>query len=256
MTTYTSNIKPTYIALRSIYLAGASTDSRMTPGRVRVLIKGDETFSAEGTFNNQGGLTGMAKLYKKLALKENDTISFSVIGDNEILITDPVLVTASTPSAGPALTTVTAEQSVAEYVPVFSAKNFHHIHLEAFRPENLNNWEPEAEVDVYLAFGVLQTFTDFQYCCGVSQALLNQLGANYGDRAKPDAILIDRTNDRYLMAEWKKKSSDFDTNHSPDDVDILVCWDDDELDRKKLPYYVVALRSIAQKAANEALFGV
>ncbi len=72
-----------------------------------------------------------------------------------------------------------------------------------FRPESLDTWKPETETDVYVAFGVLHEFTDFKYCCGASKAILEKLGADYDGTAKPDAILIDRVTDEYLMAEWK-----------------------------------------------------
>ena len=185
----------------------------------------------------------MARLYRRLGLQDGVKLELSVGEDGNIIIHFPGELE---PGGEPAIPT---PQSV-EVKTVFSAKQFEHIHIEPFRPENLNNWEPETETDVYLAFGVLQEFTDFQYCCGVSQALLKRLGANYDESSKPDAILIDRTNDQYLMAEWKKYSSDFKANHKPEEVDVLVCWHDNELDRKKLPPRTLALRAVAKKAAE------
>ena len=55
------------------------------------------------------------------------------------------------------------------------------------------------------------------------------------------------------MAEWKKSSSDFKSNHKPDDVDVLVCWLDDETDRLLLPPKVLALRDVARTAADSIL---
>jgi hypothetical protein len=71
-------------------------------------------------------------------------------------------------------------------------------------------------------------------------AILAKL-ANYAGASKPDAILIDRVTDEYLMAEWKMKSSAYKTNHAPGDVDVLVCWLDDEIDRESLPSIVLSL---------------
>ena len=119
--------------------------------------------------------------------------------------------------------------------------------------ENLNNWEPETETDVYMAFGVLEEYTDYKYCCGVSQSLLSKLGAQYEERSKPDAILISRISEAYLMAEWKKKSSDYKINHNPADVDVLVVWHDDEEDRSSLPYHALCLKTIARVAATAVL---
>jgi hypothetical protein len=83
--------------------------------------------------------------------------------------------------------------------------------------------------------------------------MLDKLGAQYDHASKPDAILIDRTTDEYLMAEWKKYSADFKSNHKPGDVDVLVCWIDNENDRATLPGKVVALHSVAKTAAETAL---
>ena len=120
-------------------------------------------------------------------------------------------------------------------------------------PENLNDWEPQTEPDVYLVFGVLQKYTEFRYCCGASKALLDKLGAKYEEAAKPDAILIEAITGRYLMAEWKKYSSDFQKNHDKNDVDVLVCWLDNENDKGKLPPRVLALQDIARLKAKIAL---
>ncbi|MBN1362703.1 MAG: hypothetical protein JW993_19045 [Sedimentisphaerales bacterium] len=210
------------------------------------MLEDNDTFSVEGNLNTQGLLSGMAKLYHRLNLKDGTKLVFSVGDEGTIIIHSPAEPTPKAPEvAAPA---VPRPQNT-----VFATKQLRHVHLETFRPENLNIWEPETETDVYLAFGVLQEFTDFQYCCGASRGLLDKLGADYNETSKPDAILIDRTSDQYLIAEWKKHSSDFKTNHKPEDVDVLVCWHDNEVDRTKLPPVVLALHSVAKKAAETAL---
>ena len=77
------------------------------------------------------------------------------------------------------------------------------------------------------------------------------MGAKYTE--KPDAILIDRITDQYLMAEMKKYSSAFKLNHKPEDVDVLVCWLDDETDRTQVPARVIALSKVAQAALAQRL---
>jgi hypothetical protein len=244
MQQYTTTIRPGYIQVRSLYLgANALSDPNKRIGRVSVLLKGDDQFSIEGSLNPQGYLTGMAKLYRHLDLKDGSVVSFSITTDGNLLINSP----APSVAAGTSLPPKSAATTV------FARMQLKHIHIEPFRPENLNIWEPENETDVYLAFGVLQDFTDYQYCCAASQSLLNRLGAQYSATAKPDAILIDRTDDQYLMAEWKKFSSDFKANHKPNEVDVLVCWLDDETDRTVLPPNILALQSVARKAAQTAL---
>lgn len=244
---YEITINPSYIELRSIYVGGTVLKGGgLSPGKVTVLLEKDDKFSVEGTLNQQGLLSGMAKLYRKLNLQKGAKLEFSVTDDGNIIIHS-----FSAPASGAEAVVPPVSPNAAQ--SVFEAKKLKYVHIEAFRPENLDNWEPETEADIYLAFGVLQEFTDFQYCCGVSKALLDKLGAKYDDASKPDAILIDRTSDQYLMAEWKKRSSDFKTNHKPEDVDVLVCWYDDESERTKLPPRVLALHSVAKKAVETAL---
>jgi len=137
--------------------------------------------------------------------------------------------------------------------PIFQAKTLNRIHIEPFRPESLNIWEPEIEADVYVVFGALQAFTNYQYCRGTSTNLLGKLGASYADTSKPDAILFNRTTDDYLVAELKKCSSDFKLKHKPEDVDILICWLDNETNRSVLPPKVLELHKVAKTAVETAI---
>jgi len=212
-------------------------DPNLKAGIVSVRVEGVEDFSVDGTLNVSGWLSGMAKLYKLLSLNPGAIVEFSVARDDTIIVHSP------RPATKP------GEAAPAERQTVFQRQKLKHLHLEPFRPENLNNWEPETETDVYLAFGVLQNYTDYHYCCGTSKSVLDRLGAKYEGKSKPDAILVDTTSGEYVFAEWKMSSSDFASNHNPDDVDVLVCWIDDETNRALLPADVVCLRSIAKSAA-------
>lgn len=103
-----------------------------------------------------------------------------------------------------------------------------------------------------MVFGALSEYTKYRYCCGASSSLLDQLG--YSAPNKPDAILIDRTSQEYLIGEVKMKSSDFSTNHDKEDVDVLICWEDNaKVGREKLPDQIVSLKDILKTAieANE-----
>lgn len=239
--TYTTKLQPGYVVLRSIYLgADAVRDGKLTPGsRITVVVEGTD-ISAQGTLNTQHGLSGMAKLYRALGLKAGDTISFSIPQPG-----GPVVLSTGGAAAPP------PPQSTAPSETVFDRQKVKHIHIEPFRPENLDNWEPENETDIYLALGVLQEFTDFEYCCATSKSLLDRIGVVCTE--KPDAILVDRVTDQYIIAELKKYSSTFKSNHRPEEIDVLVCWIDDETDRAKLPPRVVALAKVAKAAIAQRL---
>ena len=52
---------------------------------------------------------------------------------------------------------------------------------------------------------------------------------------------------QYLVAEFKMKSSEFTLNHEAEDVDVLICWQDDQKnDREKLPPNVLALHNLLE----------
>jgi hypothetical protein len=141
----------------------ALKDEHLSPGTITVLIEDDDEFSGEGTFNAEGLLSGMAKLYGKLPLSDGTKLLFAFQADGSVIVISPQPAAgAPAPGAGDAA-----------QVPqtMFEAKQLKHIHIEAFRPENLDNWEEETETDICLAFGVLQAFTDFQYCCDANKTL-------------------------------------------------------------------------------------
>jgi hypothetical protein len=133
------------------------------------------------------------------------------------------------------------------------------IFMEPFRPENLATWEPQTEPDVYLAFGVLQEYTEFEYCCGASQELLSAWGYRPASKTRPDAILISRADKSYVVAEFKISTRDFArSKHLKEDVDVLVVWNDDmagKQDKVNLPSSIVVLQDVARQAAEEGLLG-
>lgn len=252
---YEIKIKGSYIKLRSLYIGiDAMQNLSLSAGQILISIQDDEDFLIEGNLNSAGYLTGMTKLYRKLELKEGDSIFFSVSDTGNIVITSiiksPINESFISSQNADAMPEITLPE-IPLTGTIFERKNCKHIHFEAFRPQNLDVWKPETEVDVFLAFGVLQEFTDYIYCRGASLDMLKKIGLIYTETSKPDAILIDRTTDQYLIAEWKKLSSDYKKNHKADEADLVVCWEDNEIDRTKLPPRVLELRSIAKEVVSK-----
>lgn len=233
--TLTANITEGYKKNYVLYLS-AYKRARLKPGVLRVTLEGHATFETEGTLNTAGLLSGMAKLYKALRLRKGDVLTCYAKGKDLLSIEPP-------------------RKPKLEFKPtkptVFT-KGKVNRHFEAFRPQNLADWSPQAEVDVYMAFGILEKYMPVKYCCGVKEETLREMGLSISP--KPDAILIDRVTDQYLLAEFEKSSSDYAPGkHKPKDVDVLVCWTDDEQDRSKLPQLVIALADKAKEAALEIL---
>lgn len=255
--TYSTKIKDGYRRLNSLYL-----NSEVIRGeciilgtKISVFVSSKPGHSAEGTLSAAGALSGMVKIYRWLNLETDDIVRFEVLAANQIIITEVQKHDApsSTPTGQIAAPLPAIEDAGPENESVFRRQRLRPIHIELFSPENLNRWEPENEPDVYMAFGVLQEYTKFRYCCATSKQLLDRLGFNAV--TKPDAILVDSETGEYLIAEFKMSSTAFALNHSAADVDVLIVWSDDAIDRSNLPAVVLSLREIARTAAQELIRG-
>lgn len=122
------------------------------------------------------------------------------------------------------------------------------IDFDRFKITN-KDWSPNTEYDVYLAYMALKDTTGYSYCQGYTAELGRKLGYKpKGD--KPDAIMIHDASNEYKMAEFKIYSSAFKSNHEKEDVDVLICWFDNENDRDLLPGDIVHLRELAKHAAS------
>ena len=251
--TYETEITQTY---KTLYLLNLGRDSINTgrisrSSKVSVFVKGKPHITSQGSVSIHGGLSGMSKIYSALNLNVGDKVIYEI--DNPSQVTITAVKQAASPNVVPAPQAVSIAPITPSKDSVFRRQNLRPLHIELFTPENLNRWEPENEPDVYMAFGVLQEYTKYRYCCATSQSLLDRLG--FSADTKPDAVLIDEDSSEYLIAEFKMTSSDFARNHKPDDVDVLVVWEDDEEQKIKLPPAVLSLREIAKTAAQEAISG-
>ncbi len=201
-----------------------------------------------GTLDKSGFIGGLAKMYRLYDLVEGDEVEVEY--DGTMLHVTPPSDKRCHPeehAEEEGQSSIATESQDGECV--FERQSLRHIHIEPYVPGNLSNWIPRTEPDVYMVFGALAEYTDFRYCCGVNRALIDQLG--YKADAKPDAVLIDRTTCQYLMAEFKVNSRDFTSNHTKNDVDVLVCWNHDNTDLSVLPPTIVDLKTLLETAIRE-----
>ena len=116
------------------------------------------------------------------------------------------------------------------------------------------HWIPENETDLYLAFAKTEEYTDFVYCQGISARFARSLRYTCRDgTSKPDAILMHSDTEEYYIAEFKLYSRKFTENHHKEDVDVLICWEDDEQNRDVLPPIIIELKSVVREVARELL---
>lgn len=254
---YKASVNDRYKSLKSVYLGkNMIRDKLLEPGKITVIARYSEP-TEEGipyielvcNLNaNNGILSGLNKLYSLGWLDD---------GENPYEIENPTTIRfVKELSRVMNETEYPSELSKESFVKesegdksVFEKQQLRHMHIEPFRPENLSNWEPETETDIYMAWGILEEYTGYKYCCGTSSQLLRNLNYKSSNDTKPDAILINEATDCYEIAEMKIRSSDFKKNHSKEDVDVLVVWKDDEMERDSLPKTVIELYQKAKDAA-------
>ncbi len=195
-------------------------------GHLTVMLENNAEFLAQGVLCKNGILTRMSKLFDLLGLHDETELEFIInsTGNKKIVL-------------------VTSPNRKRKKSHSKNNNSFCHVHIEPFRTNNLQNWNPSTENDVYVAFGYLQNYTSYNYCCGVNIKILKELRLRFN--SKPDAIVLEKKTKKYLIAEMKIKSSDFKINHNKIDVDILICWIDDEKDKNKLPSKTLCLQEIA-----------
>jgi len=244
MPSATATVQKSYIALRGLNLGvDFVRGNGLTPGeRHAVVIEGIPDLEIDGKVYADGFLSGLSALYRHFDLEVGDQVGVDYIGTTIVL--SPPQGKRSVPAVRKEHP---ADREVAERgQPVFERQSPKHIHIEPYAPGNLERWKPQTEPDIYMVFGALSEFTDYRYCCGTGTELLDRLG--YAAGTKPDAILVDRSTGQCLMAESEMNSKAFKANHGPNDVDVLVCWIDDEEDRSTLPRTVLGLKALLEEA--------
>lgn len=206
-----------------------------------ITVEGMDDVELSGTLQRTGLIGGLAAMYRHFPhLPPN--AEFEVSFDGTTIHIQP-------PGTPTPLPPVDAAASQSNYV--LDRKDARRIHILPYDPASLNTWEPKGEPDVYMVFGRLAQFTEYRYCCASSKEVLNKFGIDIDP--KPDAILVEEGTDRYIISEFEVVSSSFlKHGHKKDDIDLIVCWKDDETDpiaRDKLPK-VLALHKLLQDLLN------
>ncbi len=213
--------------------------------RYPVVVAGMDDTDLAGTIQNTGLIGGLAAFYQRFPnLKPGDEVE---IGFDGLAITIQ-------PPAGSSGMLVPRPGSDPQAPPsdyVLDRKSARRVYIAPYAPGALNTWEPKGEPDVYMVFGRLAEFTPYRYCCATNKEILDKLGIVINP--KPDAVLIEQSTDRYLIAEFEVESSGFiDGNHDKVDIDVLICWKDNVTDpnkRRKLPK-VNALHDLIAKLVD------
>jgi len=259
---YTTRVSASY---RRLYALGISTKhwsgQRPRPDRITVRVAEFPGFEAEGAYQANGKLSGQAAVHDLYEIDGDIDLEYRLSPDGTVVEITTPLSEAKRPQVGLATPVDTeseaklpaeAQEAQVPAAPVgdtvLDRRMLRHIHFEPFRPTNLDVWSPQTETDIYLVFGVLQESTKYEYCCGASKEVLNRLGYSLAEITKPDAILIRRASQEYVLAECKMRSKDYKPNNY--DVDVLVVWEDDAAERDGLPE-VIALRPIAREVARQ-----
>lgn len=245
-----------YVKIRSIPVGkaviGDGTEG-LQVGPVTISVQSSDS-RYEGRLNPNGVVTGLTKLFVEEGITTQSELAFQVTSEGiiELAITRRPPQEQKVSSNEQVQPVSVIDQYVADTMQL------KWIHFDAFRPANGKYWIPKTEADVYMVFGLLQELTDYTYCCGASKEALKRIAYPLTDDSednprKPDAILIEKATDRYVIAEFKMNSSKYHTNHQPKDVDVLIVWIDDESDRSLLPSRVVNLYETAQRALRVGL---
>jgi len=190
--------------------------------------------AGKGKLGGNNTLSGLSAVLDALGLARDDMIEieYSPMRQHEIVFSIPRDQRESDPS----------HSSKLQNDPVLARHRAAPIQT-GFLGDVGDSWKPELERDLYFAFGLLQDHLPYRFLVGASKRLFKKIGVDVyaAWRAAPDAILVDKNTGVHLVAEFKILSSMFWTNHYAEDVDVLVCWENDG--GRNLPREVLELKS-------------
>lgn len=198
----------------------------------------DSQSESTGTLQASGVIGGFAAMYRAFP-NLNDGTTIAIEFEAGTLRVTP-----------PGAATPVPQQSETQYV--LDNKGAHRVFIEPYAHGSLKRWKPKGEPDVYMVFGRLAEFTEYRYCCATSVEILQRLGISI--TPKPDALLIEAGTGRYLVAEFEVNAKKFfEHGHNKDDIDVLVCWENDvpENEQNDLPPHVLCLEDLIEQLLTE-----
>jgi len=234
-------LSETYKSIYSLPIGVKAINSKLNVGPVRISINSQEDIYT-GRLNENGVISGLSHLFRDKNLESGMVFTYQNNAIDSILLY------------------LNDDQNLNEITgnPVADSpsKKLKWPHNEICHPDNFKYWHPSNEFDVCFAFGLLHQITNYSYCCALNNKLISKI--EYFERVstskiKPDAILHDKHSNEYLIAKFALNSSDYKKHHTPDDVDVLIVWRDDEKKRSLLPMQVVELYRLAKEASTKAV---
>lgn len=230
-------LSETYKNIYSLPIGMKAINSNLNVGPISIFINNrKEVYN--GRLNENGVISGLVQLFRDKKLESGMTFTYKNHGVDSILLY---------------LNDNSGSQEVTGNILADSpSKKLKWPHNEVCHPDNFKRWHPNSEIDVCFAFGLLNHMTNYSYCCAINNEAIAQI--EYFERistakTKPDAILHDKYTNDYSIAKFELNSSEYKKHHTPDDVDVLIVWRDDEKNRSHLPMQVIELSQLAKKAS-------
>lgn len=226
-------LSETYKNIYSLPIGMKAINNNLKVGPISIFINNQQEVY-NGRLNENGVISGLVQLFRDENLKSGMTFAYE---NHDI---DSILLYLDDNSS---LDEITGN--------IFAnppSKNLKWPHHEVYHPDNFKRWSPNNVIDVCFAFGLLHHMTNYSYCCALDNSKIAQI--EYFERIstaknKPDAILHDKYTNDYSIAKFELNSSNYKKHHTPDDVDVLIVWRDDEKERSHLPTQVIELYQFA-----------
>ncbi len=190
----------------------------------------------KGTVQQNGTIVGLAKMFNDFPLKKGKGYKVRLTGRRYKML--KIAYSSNGPEKSgiggrTGKSVLEIKQAKVKYIPPF-----------ALEDGSWKSWTPQNEKDLYVVFGALQEKgLNYRFVSSFTSDLKSELGLAKLEHKKCDAILLDTSDNRYLMAEFKILATDYKKNRKENkkNIDVLVVWEDDCESREGLPQTVLVL---------------